>query len=197
MCHYQGDAAAVFTTLLWYCSLSCSLASTLDVPRMFSSHSLRPRCEWGCCHGAHWWHMQPGSSACSWGSVCLVGKRVLCQGWPQFIFFSLFPSRVQEEVWGGARLVPGGNCRLLHRGEQEHVHGKDGVGEQLCCCMPQERSPEDGLESELSTENGPFPPENTLLPRPASRVPASCTAPAKWFIRTCVRLEVCAWELMN
>lgn len=87
MCHYQGDGAAVFITLLCYCSLNRFLGSTLDVPWMISSHSLCAWCGWGCCHGAHWWHVQLGSSVCSWGSVCSVGKRVLCQGWPRFIFF--------------------------------------------------------------------------------------------------------------
>jgi len=96
---------------------------------------------------------------------------------------SLLPSRVQEEVRGGAWLVPGGDRGLLHRGEQRCTHGRDGVGEWLFCRMPREGSPGHGLDSRLSTERGLFLPAHSLLPCPASWTPASCTAPAQWFLR--------------
>ena len=116
-------------------------------------------------------------------------ESVCCARDDHSLFSSLLPSRVQEEVWGGARLVPGGDCGLLHRGEQGRTHGRDGVGERLSCRMPQEGSPEHGLDSRLSAEHGPFLPANILLPRPASRAPASCTTPARWFIHRCMCLS--------
>lgn len=116
-------------------------------------------------------------------------KSVCCARDDHSLFSSLLPSRVQEEVWGGAWFMPGRDCRLLHQGEPGRMHGKLGVGKWLSCCMSQEESPKYGLDSGLSAENGPFLPANTPLPCLVSQVSVSCTVTAQWFIHMCMCLS--------
>lgn len=116
-------------------------------------------------------------------------KSVCCVRDDHGLFSSLLPSRVQEEVWGGAWFMPGRDRRVLHRGELGPMHGKVGAGKWLYCCMPQEEIPKHGLDRGLSTQNGPFLPANTLLPCLASQVSVSCTVTAQWFIHMCMCLS--------
>lgn len=117
-----------------------------------------------------------------------AGRKSVCCARDDHSFFfpSLLSSRVQEEVRGGARLVPGRDRGLLHWGEQGHMPRRSGVGE---CHMPQEGNPEHGLESELSAKHGPFLPENTLLLRPDLWATASCTTLTQLFVCRCTCLS--------